>query len=179
MGEAGVGRRGSMRGFHRLWDMDLRNALGAEGTGSAGRLGSVGYGPAGCSAMAMLRKSSACGQAAAKARRTREAVSFPQPSQGRCIDRDNVGHLVHLGYEVTLAHPPAFRHTENRNLSAFEFRRARRIGACAASGALLCDVEAGQTPGIGAKPAREVRAGLTSFSLFGSCIVCGSATILN
>ena len=35
---------------------DLRNALGVEGTGSAGRLGPVGYGPAGRRAMAMERR---------------------------------------------------------------------------------------------------------------------------
>jgi hypothetical protein len=48
---------------------DLGNALGVEGTGSAGRLGPVGYGPASCSAMAMDRKRSASRQAAAKANR--------------------------------------------------------------------------------------------------------------
>jgi hypothetical protein len=47
-------------------------------------LGPVGYGPAGCSAMAMVRKRSACGQVVAKAGRTRDAVSMTRaPSLSR------------------------------------------------------------------------------------------------
>ena len=71
-----VGRGGSMRVFHRFLDLDLRNTLAVEGNGSSGRLGPISYGPAGCSETAMVRKRSACGQAAAKARRTRETVSM-------------------------------------------------------------------------------------------------------
>lgn len=66
----------SLRVFAACWIVDLRNALAVEGRGSSGRLGPIGYGPAGCSETAMERKRSACGQAAAKARRTREAVSM-------------------------------------------------------------------------------------------------------
>ena len=50
-------------------------ALKVAGVGLFGALAPHGYGPAGCRLLAILRNRSASGQAAAKAMRTREAVS--------------------------------------------------------------------------------------------------------